>query len=79
MYTRLPWAFCVTVPLAGSLKLVTVSGSLSTSLSLERTSTVTAVSSGVVTLSSTATGGSFTGVTVTFTSAVTGVVPSVAV
>ena len=69
----------VTVPWVGWVTLVMVSGSPSTSLSLRSTGTVMGVSSGVLTVSSRATGGSLTGVTVTATWAVTGVRPSVTV
>ena len=81
MKTRLPDAFSVTTPpvtatpapptvIAVPLMRVTVMVSPSTSLSFARTLMVTAVSSAVVKLSSTATGASLTGVIVPVTVAV---------
>ena len=61
-----------TVPFDGGLTIVTVVGSIpsSTSVSLPVTGVVTGVSSGVVSLSSFATGGSFTQATSIVTVAV---------
>ena len=75
MYTIFPSVSIVVVPCAGAdVTDVTESVSLSTSLSFARTMTVIAVPSGVVSLSSYATGASFTALTSIFTSAVS--VPS---
>ena len=81
-----PSASRVTVPPATAIEpltailapliCVTVSGSLSISLSFVRTSMMMDVSSGVVKVSSTATGASLTGVTVPRTVASAVVVPS---
>jgi hypothetical protein len=67
--TVLP-ALTTVAPCAGTEAPVTVSAWLSGSLSLASTVTVTAVFSGVVALSSLATGAPFTGLTVTDTVAV---------
>ena len=64
-----PSGLIVTAP-SREVAVVTVNGSLSTSLSLARTATVTGVSSGVVAVSFRATGGSLTGRTITSTIAV---------
>ena len=71
VYTGLPvTASIVTVPLAPCVTAVTVRPSPSTSVSLPRTGMVTAVSSGVLTRSFTASGASLLGVIVTVTVAV---------
>ena len=65
MNTTLPPTIA-TVPCSGACTLTSVSGSPSASVSLpssEATLSVTGVSSGVLCVSATATGGSFTGVT----------------
>ena len=61
----MPSPLWVAIPLVGPVTTLAVLGSRfpSTSVSLATTSTTTGVSSGVVALSSLATGGSFTGVT----------------
>ena len=65
----MPSPLLVTEPLAGAVTTIAVLGSRfpSASVSLATTSTVTGVSSGVVALSSLATGGSLVGVTSTET------------
>ena len=75
----MPSEFTTTEPLAGSETAVTVRASPSTSVSLARTGIVTSVSSSVRAVSSTATGASFTAVTVTVTVAVSLRKPSLAV
>ena len=70
VYFKVPSKFSSTVPFVGCVKLTTVIGSPSTSVSLSNTSISTGVSSSVVAVSSTATGLSSTGSTVTVTVAV---------
>jgi len=69
-YLSVPSRFLVTVPFAGCVKLSTVIGSFSTSVSLSNTSISTSTSSSVEAVSSIATGASLTGFTVIETVAV---------